>query len=363
MPTEPLAIKYRPSSFEDMIGQKLTAVVLQNMVKAEDVPPALLFSGPSGTGKTTAARILAYSLHQQESDVIEIDAASNGGVADVRTLLQGLAYGAKTVVYDECHSITRDGWNALLKALEENVSSTFVFVTTDPGRIPDTVLSRLMEFEFYRVSPGEIAHRLLHVVKQEGFSTPNPVLAYIAKNSGGNVRTALTSLDQAVRAKVETLDAFTRLRGVSDRGPTMFQALDSGDYARIYTELDDWLLSTANPMEIVSAVVGVASDLLVLRAGGSLQLAGESLQARKDLALSIDPERLLPVMKIVWDLKTRIKASDDPGGNVLLALTLISDVLTRGRDQQYVPPTPAPTTGQAEQQPEQRMSLADLQRS
>ncbi len=210
------------------------------------------------------------------------------------------------------------------------------------------------------MAPADIMGRLVHVAKHEELSTPPVVLAYIAKHSGGNVRTALTSLDQAVRAGVGSLDDLTRLRGVSDRGPAMFQVLASGDHARIYAELDDWLLSTANPMEIVSAVVQVAADLLVIRSGGTLPLGGEMLQVRKDLALSVDPERLLPVMKVVWDLKTRIRASDDPGSNVLLALTLISEVLTRGRQQ--APQQPAPAPEQTDTQPEQRMSLADLQK-
>jgi DNA polymerase-3 subunit gamma/tau len=361
--SEPLAQKYRPRTFGDMIGQNLTANVLHQMVEKDEVPSALLFTGPSGTGKTTAARVLARATHTDESEIIEIDAASNGGVADVRQLIQSLQYGRRIVIYDEAHSITRDGWNALLKPVEEHQGTTFVFVTTEPNKIPVTVLSRLMEFEFQRVPPIAIVERLVNVRAAEKITVPDPVLGYIARHSSGNVRSALSALDQAARAGVSSLEEFTRLRGVEDRAPGLMRALISGDHARIFAEADLWMLSVTDPGDIANDLVRLVSDLLIIRSGGTLPLVGDALQSRKDLALSMEPERLLSVMKVIWDLKTRVRSTDDPGANVMLVLTLISEVLTRGRAVSR--PAPAATTAPMPASPAgsgERMSLADLQK-
>jgi DNA polymerase-3 subunit gamma/tau len=146
---EALALRYRPKSFPEMVGNRMHAIVLANMVAEDKVPPVLIFSGPSGVGKTTAARILASEL--KATDVIEVDAASTGGVNEIRSILDVTRYstggGYRLIILDEAHSITRQGSEALLKTLEEPPEKTiFVLATTDPGKIDRTVKSRAMEF-------------------------------------------------------------------------------------------------------------------------------------------------------------------------------------------------------------------------
>ena len=180
---DPLHLKYRPQTFADIIGQRFHTVVLGRMVELDQVPQGLLFSGPSGTGKTTTARIIAAGL--KASDVIEVDAASNGGVAEVRKLLDVVKYSTggsyRVVILDEAHSITKQGFEVLLKTLEEPPPATiFVLLTTEPHKIPPAVLSRLLEFQFRSVTAAAILDRLKFIVAQEGLETDIRLLAHLA---------------------------------------------------------------------------------------------------------------------------------------------------------------------------------------
>lgn len=373
--SESLALRYRPQSFDDMIGQKILSVVLQKMVEQGAVPHGLLLSGPSGTGKTTAARILAAELNPSQreaiaggysSDVIEIDAASKGNVADIRSLLDTLRYATKAeakrvVIMDEAHSITREGWNTLLKPTEEEFGVIFVFVTTEPERIPPTVISRLHEFPFSQVTPNDILTRLVDVAKAEKIATTVQLLEYIAVTCRGNVRTALTSFDQAARADIKSVEDYVKLKGLSDESPKLVSALLTGDYAQVFAELDDQLTRVANPSQVTSRLVKLFTDLLVIRAGGSVPYMDQELQVRKDLAVQVEQDRLLSAMKIMWDLKTRVRGSDDASGDVRLVLTLITDVFSRGKAQPVVPASAVPVVPVSEGEPK-KLSLADLRK-
>jgi DNA polymerase-3 subunit gamma/tau len=384
--SEGLALKYRPEYFEDMIGQNLVAVVLQKFVDADDVPHGLLFSGPSGTGKTSAARILAAEMNpnQRESivegispDVLEIDAASNGGVGEIRKLLESLRYqpspGAKRVVIvDECHSVTREGFNALLKPTEEESGTTFVFVTTEPEKIPVTVLSRLIEFEFYRVTPSEIFNRLVAVSQQENTTTDTKLLQLIAMQAQGNVRSALNSLNLVLKAQISSVEEYTKLRGDHDYGPRLLEKMATGNHNLIFEELDAVLMKTGSPEQVSSSVTHTLKDLLVLRSGGTLTYSGQALLLRKDLALQLEAERIFAAIKLLWDLKTRVRGSQNGTVDLETSLILVADVLSRGKTSPpstsnvaILPPQPAPeptTTPDSSDEDSRPLTLADLQR-
>lgn len=371
---EALALKYRPQAFTELIGQRLNAIVLQQMVNTDSVPSAILFSGPSGVGKTTAARILATSM--QASDIIEIDAASNGGVGEVRKLLDVIRYStggaARVVILDEAHSITRQGFEAFLKTLEEPPAGTvFVLVTTEPHKIPDTILSRLVEFQFRSVSASEVLDRLVVVAQRESIDIEPELLHYLAQRSDGNVRTALQGLDMAWRAQVGTVQAYREMAGEHDPAPSLLAALMTGNHERIFSLLDEQLSTVGSPGQITSELVACIRDLFILKAGGSLQVTGASFDSRRELALRLEQERLLFAVKTLWEVKTRIRGADDPRGTLELALILVSEAFTRGKATpapvaaQQPSPAPGATLSSAAEVPRtqpRKLSLAELQR-
>ena len=361
----PLALKYRPQSFADIIGQRMHAVVLHQMVLQEQVPQGLLFSGPSGVGKTSVARILAAGLGA--SDVIEVDAASNGGVAEVRTLLEVSKYSTggsyRIIILDEAQSITKQGFEVLLKTLEEPPPSTiFVLVTTEPHKIPPAVQSRLLEFQFHAVTAAAILDRLKYIVAQEGIQIDIKLLAHLAQLSRGNVRTAIQSLDMAVRADVQSLEGYQRLAGEADPGPALLAALTTGNHGHIFALLESQLNTVGSPAQIQSELVATIRDLFILKSGGQLSVTGTAYESRKELARMIEPERLLFAVRTLWDVKTKIRVSDDPRGNLELATILIAEAFTRGKATPH-PQIAVTTVSAPEPKPTRRLSLADLQRS
>lgn len=221
-----LARKYRPQTFEDIVGQGHVATTLTNALKNQKVAHAYLFSGPRGVGKTTAARILAKALNcakgptavpcntcdsclriaqgQEMVDVLEIDAASNRGIEEIRELRENVRYAPahgryKVYIVDEAHQITHDAFNAFLKTLEEPPEhAIFVLATTEHQKIPATILSRCQLFRFKRVSADDIAQHLEKILRSEKVASEPAALERLGRAAGGSVRDALSLLDQAL---------------------------------------------------------------------------------------------------------------------------------------------------------------------
>jgi len=219
------ARKYRPQVFEDVIGQDHVTRTLQNAIDADRVPHALLFAGPRGVGKTSAARILAKALNCAggpkptpcgtcdtcreiasgvSMDVIEIDGASNRGINEIRELRENVKYAPagsryKIFIIDEVHMLTPEAFNALLKTLEEPPGHVvFIFATTEPNRIPMTILSRCQRFDFRRIPLTAIVRRLEEIVDQEKIIISKDNLLVIARESEGSMRDAQSLLDQVI---------------------------------------------------------------------------------------------------------------------------------------------------------------------
>ena len=173
MATKALAIKYRPSTFADVTEQESVKIILQQQLESGEVKNAYLFCGGAGTGKTTCARIFANEINKGEGNPIEMDAASNSGVDDVRNIIQqaktkSLDSEYKVFIIDECHSISNTGWQAFLKLIEEPpAKSIFIFCTTDPQKIPKTILSRVQRYDFHRISQQGIVNRLQYILEKE----------------------------------------------------------------------------------------------------------------------------------------------------------------------------------------------------
>ena len=219
------ARKYRPTTFEEVMGQSHVVQTLSNAIARKRVAHAYVFSGMRGVGKTTVARILAKSLNCEKGptsepcrtcpscveitrgnsvDVIEIDGASNTGVDDVRELRENVKFAPfhgsyRVYIIDEVHMLSNSAFNALLKILEEPPShAVFIFATTEVHKIPATILSRCQHFTFRRISRLEIISQLRHVATQTGVTVEDRSLSVLARTSEGSMRDALSLLDQAV---------------------------------------------------------------------------------------------------------------------------------------------------------------------
>lgn len=226
------ARKYRPVTFDDVIGQKAVVQTLRNAIKGDRVTQAYLFSGMRGVGKTTVARILAKALNCVEGptdtpcnacdscravledrslDILEIDGASNRGIDDIRALRESLKYKPiqcryKVIIIDEVHQVTGPAFNALLKTLEEPPPNTvFIFATTEFHKVPATIASRCQHFEFRKISRREIIEQLRGVASREGLTVTPLGLNLIAEAADGSLRDAQSLLDQAVAFSGDTI--------------------------------------------------------------------------------------------------------------------------------------------------------------
>ena len=224
-----LAVKYRPTTFEDVTEQASIKTILEQQLKSGQIKHSYLFCGGAGTGKTTTARIFASEINEGKGTPIEIDAASNNSVNDVRNIIQqsrmatldGSKY--RIFIIDECHSLSNSAWQAMLKLLEEPPeTAVFIFCTTDPQKIPKTILSRVQRFDFQRISQIGIVDRLTLIIQLEKLSNPlisakTDALEYIAKIADGGMRDAITLMDKCLSYSTDlTVDSVVAAVGTID---------------------------------------------------------------------------------------------------------------------------------------------------
>lgn len=224
-----LAVKYRPKTFDDVVEQGSIRKILEFQIQTKTHKNCYLFTGGAGTGKTTCARIFANEINGQKGNPIEIDAASNNGVENVREIIDQSKFKAldapyKVYIIDECHMLSTGAWNALLKLLEEPPAQTiFILCTTDPQKIPNTILSRVQRYDFHRITFVGVVQRLTHIMQLERaeaydrlldeggddktcmdadsagyYSWTDEALEYIAKLADGGMRDAITLLDKCL---------------------------------------------------------------------------------------------------------------------------------------------------------------------
>lgn len=215
MAKESLAVKYRPKTFDDMTEQSAIKDILMNQLETKTFQHGYLFTGPAGTGKTTSARIFANMINAGKGNPIEVDAASNSGVDNIRQIIEDakrkpLDAEYKIFIVDECHSLSNGAWQALLKTLEEPPKFTiFIFCTTDPQKIPNTILSRVQRYNFQKISNKGIIERLSNILIMESeeanecgcdgaYDWNTEAIEYIAKVSNGGMRDAITLMDKCL---------------------------------------------------------------------------------------------------------------------------------------------------------------------
>jgi DNA polymerase-3 subunit gamma/tau len=298
---QPLATKFRPQTFADVVGQEVPTTTLLNAIKAKRISHAYLFSGMRGVGKTTTARLLAKSLncHSSENptttpcnecescseisagrsiDVLEIDAASNTSVDDVRALQENLIYAPardryKVYIVDEVHMLSKSAFNAFLKTLEEPPPHVvFIFATTEMNKIPPTVLSRCLVFDFGRVSSRSISDRLHWICKQENIKAQDAAIDLIVFQSEGSIRDAISALDQVINfadGDVEYEHALQAL-GLIDR-EVMLQLTNAviDENAELCFELVNKVSDIGADMRLFCRhMIRHVRDLLVIKVGG-----------------------------------------------------------------------------------------------
>lgn len=199
---EALAVKYRPKKFEDVCGQRSIITILNRFIESRQFKNTFLFCGASGCGKTTIARIFANSINNGVGTPIELDAASHSGVEDIRQLCDEAKQRAidaeyKVYIIDECHALSNQAWQAFLKTIEETPKYTiFIFCTTDPQKIPATIMNRVMRFNFNRISSKLINDRLCFIAQNEGYTNYKETCDYISKICSGQMRDAIALLEK-----------------------------------------------------------------------------------------------------------------------------------------------------------------------
>lgn len=222
MNNKTLAIKYRPKVFTDVVEQNTIKIILKQQLKTNTVKNAYLFCGPAGDGKTTTARIFANEINKGQGNPIEMDAASNNSVDDIRKIstqaqTKSLDSEYKVFILDECHVLSNQAWQAMLKLIEEPPAKTiFIFCTTDPQKIPKTILSRVQRYNFQRITYNGIYNRLKYVCTQENINNVDDnALKLIAKLADGGMRDALTYLDKCISYNDElTVDSVSEALGI-----------------------------------------------------------------------------------------------------------------------------------------------------
>ena len=266
-----LATVYRPKNFSDLCEQKSIVNILEYQIENNCPKNAYLFTGPAGCGKTTSARILANALNKGKGNPIEKDAARNNGVDKIRIIIdeagfQSLESQYKIFIIDEYHMITNEGWNAMLKILEEPPKNTiFIFCTTDPQKIPATILSRVQRFDFQRITLNTIIDRLEYILKQENITTyKKEAIEFIARMANGGMRDAISLLEKCIDYAPEiNIDTVIQALGFIDYDVLydIVIALKDKNVADLITKLEEVYISGIDMKFLIKQLLAFILDV------------------------------------------------------------------------------------------------------
>ncbi len=346
-----LARKWRPQQFDEVVAQRHITTTLKNAIQQKRIAHSYLFTGPRGVGKTTTARILAKALNCEQGptptpcnkcspcvgitkgsslDVLEIDGASNRGIDEIRNLRENVKYapsGGKYKVYiiDEVHMLTAEAFNALLKTLEEPPAHVvFVLATTQPQKIPSTIISRCLRFDFHRIPTKEIAHHLSFITTKEGIEVEEEALLAIARKAEGSMRDGQSILDQIISYQGEKIAQkdLKEILGLIDQDVLfeLTQAIFQGEPSKGLTILEEVEAQGYDLLEFIHSLVGHLRNLLLAKLAQPLDLSPEEMKRYEEEAQSLDEGHLLRLIKIAQDAQSEAKRSPQPRLDLDLAV-------------------------------------------
>ncbi|MDX1968697.1 MAG: DNA polymerase III subunit gamma/tau, partial [Planctomycetaceae bacterium] len=362
VPYTALARRFRPQTFSEVVGQGRIATTLRNAILDGRVAHAYLFTGARGVGKTSMARIFAKALNcpqavdavpcnqceicksvsaGQDVDVSEIDGASNRGIDDIRALranvnVRSMRSKYKIYIVDEVHMLTKEAFNALLKTLEEPPPGVkFIFCTTEPNKVPDTILSRCQRFDFGTIATHEIVVRLAELATAEGFAVEPAALELVARRAAGSMRDSQSLFDQLLAFGSQTISAADvhRLLGTApdDRLITVVQSLLDRDSGAALSQLEEALTAGVQLEPLWDQLIAYFRDLMVTATGASsltLMSVGDEQRPRlEEQARFWGLRTILAALEILSETKQRMQRTTF--GRALAELGLVKVSLLR----------------------------------
>ena len=333
---ESLSVKYRPKTFEEVSSQTTIIRILRKQIELEKFSNAYLFCGPSGCGKTTTARIFAREINKHQGSPIEIDAASNNGVDNVRRIRdeareRSLDSKYKIFIIDECHSLTKDSWNVFLKVLEEPPQFTiFIFCTTDPHKILDTVSNRCMRFNFTRIDAKHIENRLAYICEKEGFTNYQDTVQYISKICKGQMRDGISYLEKVASydTDVNIDNCIEALGNFSYH--TLFKLINciiDKNLSGVFEIVDNFYLTGGDLKQFVEQLLNFCTDLLkysLLKDTSILEIPG-SMKQDIEYVVNIQdaPNYYMYVVDKLLELKFKLQKDSNPKNTINISLANI----------------------------------------
>ncbi len=349
--------KFRPDGFEDVKGQEAIVKTLKNQIRAKRIGHAYLFCGTRGTGKTTVAKIFAKAVNCEQTEdgspcgecavcraiaagvsmnVIEIDAASNNGVDNIREIREEVAYRPtegryKVYIIDEVHMLSIGAFNALLKTLEEPPEYViFILATTEAHKIPVTILSRCQRYDFKRISIETISARLRELIDKEQWDVEDKAVRYIAKMADGSMRDSLSLLDQCASFYIGerlTYDHVLEVLGAVDTEvfSRLLRELIAMDVHRVIETVDELVMQGRELAQLAADFTWYLRNLLLVRGSDQMEdildVSTENLAQLKEEAQMLDSDTLIRYIRIFSELTNQLKYSTQK--RVLLEVTLI----------------------------------------
>ena len=349
--------KFRPSGFEDVKGQDHISKTLQNQIKADRIGHAYLFCGTRGTGKTSVAKIFAKAVNCENPingspcgecssckaisegrsmNVIEIDAASNNGVDNIREIREEVAYRPtegrfKVYIIDEVHMLSIGAFNALLKTLEEPPEYViFILATTEAHKIPITILSRCQRYDFKRITIDTIAARLTELMGKEQIEVEEKAIRYIAKAADGSMRDALSLLDQCIAFYIGqklTYDHVLEVLGAVDTDvfSRLLREIIGKDIAKVLKILEELVMQGRELSQLATDFTWYLRNLLLVKSSDNMEdvldVSTENLAQLKEEAMMIENETLIRYIRIFSELSNQLKYATQK--RVLLEVALI----------------------------------------